>query len=333
MKKAIVNKRKIVSPKKTMDARMKIIQKNRKNIHDAREKIQENARKHIKDARELLSAKKPIIAVKSKKVVPKARIPRSRAAHLTMDDDLLMDDDDVELEDLDKFKTKPIGSLQRTVRNDNFRKSSPPLRGMPKLPTFSIQNREVSPTIDPFDCYVVPTRRPVQMPPLNLSKNFQPSRIMSAHMDAYTKDEPGRSILRNSGHGHDDRFETDRYVSAEPKSKNSSRYVSESAGIFAKISSPPRSSSSSVAMIKGFRIIVSNLDSGITEGEIRELFSDIGEVMSAKIIRAGTAEVIYRNIGDDERAHEAYHNRILDGRPMKIILAGTTAKSAAYYRM
>jgi hypothetical protein len=249
-----------------------------------------------------------------------------------MDDDLLMDDDDIELDNLDKFRTKPVASLRRTVQNDIYRSSSPPLRAMPKLPTFSIQNREVSPTIDPFDCYVVPTRRPIPPPPRNITERYHPNRgVMSAHMDAYAKDEPARkSILRSNSRGdeHDDRFESDRYVIAEPKSRS---YTNESAGIFANVTSPPRSGSS--GLIKGHRIIVNNLDETVTEGEMRELFSDIGEVMSAKIIKPGTAEIIYRHVGDDERAHEAYHNRILDGRPMKIILTGTTQKSSSYYRM
>jgi len=345
MKKSNVIRKKPITPKMNLDARVKIIQKNRKKIHDAREKIAESARRTIKDARELLSSKKPVPVRKpniKSKLTGRTQIPHMsrdarRGAHLRMDDDLLMDDDDIELEDLNKFKTKPITSLRRTVQNDNYRSSPPPLRGMPKLPTFSIQNhREVSPTIDPFDCYVVPTRRPVPLPPRNISERYKTNRIMSAHMDAYTNEEPARkSILRNNSRGggdeHDDRFESDRYVIAEPKSRSYTN--NESAGLFANLTSPPRSSSSSSGLIKGYRIIVNNLDPSVTEGEMRELFSDIGEVISAKIIKQGTAEIIYRHEGDDERAHEAYHNRILDKRPMKIALTGTTNKSASYYRM
>ncbi|XP_070506283.1 polymerase delta-interacting protein 3-like [Chironomus tepperi] len=341
VKKTNVIRKKPITPKKNLDARVKIIQKNRKKIHDAREKIAENARRTIRDARELLSSKKPAVVRKpnlkaqfpGRTQIPHISREARRGAHLRMDDDLLMDDDDIELEELSKFKTKPVASLRRTVQNDNFRSTSPPLRGMPKLPTFSIQNREVSPSLDPFDCYVVPTRRPVPLPPRNITERYQFNRgVMSAHMDAYGKDEPARkSILRSNSRGdeHDDRFESDRYVISEPKSRS---YTNESAGIFANIASPPRGGNSS-GLIKGHRIIVNNLDQTVTEGEMRELFSDIGEVMSAKIIRPGTAEIIYRQEGDDERAHEAYHNRILDGRPMKITLTGTTNKSASYYRM
>lgn len=331
VKKTVGPQRKGLPAKTGLDARVKIIQRNRKKIHDARERIAENTRKTIKDARELLSSKKPV-ALKTKKFGQKPKIPRVRGAHLRMDEDLLVDDDDIELDDLDQFKTKPVGSLRRTVKNDNFRSASPPLRGMPKLPTFSIQNREASPPIDPFDCYIVPTRRPVPLPPRNLPERYQPSRVMSAHMDAYIKDEPIRkSILRTSSRNdeHDDRFESDRYVTLHAPMK-------ESAGIFANFGSPPRSSAASSSiggMIKGYRIIVNNLDESVTEGEMKELFSDIGDVLSAKIIRKGTAEIIYKYEGDDTRAHDAYHNRMLDGRPMKILLAGKTSKSASYYRM
>ncbi|KAL7031748.1 hypothetical protein ACKWTF_007117 [Chironomus riparius] len=334
----IIRKKQQISPRINLDARAKIIQKNRRKIHDAREKIAESARRTIKDARELLSSKKKPIAVRKPNIkaqltgrtqIPHMSSNARRGAHLRMDDDLLMDDDDLELEDLNKFRTKPVANLRRTVHNDIYRASSPPLRAMPKLPTFSIQNREVSPSIDPFDCYVVPKRLPIPLPPRNITERYHPNRgVMSAHMDAYAKDEPARkSILRSNSRpdDHDDRFESDRYVIAEPKSRS---YTNESAGIFANVTSPPRSGSSS-SLIKGHRIIVNNLDQTVTEGEMRELFSDIGEVVSAKIIKPGTAEIIYRHVGDDERAHEAYHNRILDGRPMKIALVGTNNK----YRM
>lgn len=227
-----------------------------------------------------------------------------------MDEELLMDDDNDM--DIDDFKTKPLTSLRRTVQNDIFRQRpaiTPPR--MPKLPTFTIPNREPSPIMpDPFDCYNVPTRRPVPPPPIPRAEaRFQPGRIMSAHMDAY--DLPRRSILRTSRvDDHDDRFENDRYLSGASRNHYAGN---DSAGIFANTSlrrpSPPPMPSHSHH--SGYRIVISNLEDTITDGEIRELFEDVGPLISSKMIRQGIAEVIYHNEGDAEVAVETYHNRLV----------------------
>lgn len=313
---------------KVVDARLKLIQKNRKQIRDAREKITETHRSLIKDARELLSSKKKLPPVALKRAV-KPKIPRSRAGHLTMDEDMLVDDDDMELIELDAFKTKPLGSLKRTVKNDIFRPRAvvtPPR--MPKLPTFSIANREPSPLddIDPFDVYTVPTRRIIPPPPLpGRAERFHPARgLMSAHMDEYM---PRKGILRTSGSDHDDRFDSDRYISSEPRSSRLT--VGESAGIFANSSRRP----SPPAIQLGTRVIVANLDSSISASDIAELFEDLGPLVSHRIISPGIAEVVYADQGDAERAVETYHNRQLDKRPMKVHIAHKNDPVYNRYRM
>lgn len=290
---------------KVTDARLKLIKKNRVTIRDARERITESQRSTIKDARELLSSKKRE-QHPAEIMMRKALIPRSRGAHFSMDEELLVDDMDM---DVDNFKTKPLASLKRTVQNDIYRHkktstTTPPR--MPRLPTFSIANnnipssREDSP--DPFDCYKVPTRRPlIPPPPLPRSDCFQAGRVMSAHMDAY--DLPRKSILRQASSDHDDRFESDRYIVAEPRAHYSH---ADSQGLFANVSmrrpSPP-------PITPGYKIIVHNLNPTISEGEIRELFEDIGVLLSARMIRTGCAEVCYESKGDAEVAMETYHNR------------------------
>lgn len=42
--------------------------------------------------------------------------------------------------------------------------------------------------------------------------------------------------------------------------------------------------------------------------------------MVARLVRPGTAEVIYKNLADANKAVEVYHNRQLDGQPMKCML-------------
>lgn len=93
----------------------------------------------------------------------------------------------------------------------------------------------------------------------------------------------------------------------------------------------PSHLSASGAGSSGYRIVVSNLQSSVTHEDIRELFEDIGPLVASRLVRPGTAEVVYRLYKDAERAVENYHNRQLDGQPMKCLLVkprATTASSA-----
>ena len=156
---------------------------------------------------------------------------------------------------------------------------------------------------------------------------------MSAHMDAY---EPRKSILRPSQRDeHDDRFDDDRYFptaagGVRSRLNNESRDRNESAGIFAKL--PVRGSSPPAAQV-GHRIIISNLHTSVTESDVRELFEDVGPLVTAHLARPGIAEVVYKNLGDAEEAVETYHNRQLDGQPMKCMLVRSSAKPSAYSRL
>lgn len=52
----------------------------------------------------------------------------------------------------------------------------------------------------------------------------------------------------------------------------------------------------------------------------KELFEDVGELLVSRLVRPGTAEVIYKNLKDAQKAVDTYHNRQLDGQPMKCLL-------------
>lgn len=52
----------------------------------------------------------------------------------------------------------------------------------------------------------------------------------------------------------------------------------------------------------------------------KELFEDIGQLLTARLVRPGVAEVIYKNLKDAQKAVDTYHNRQLDGQPMKCLL-------------
>lgn len=220
----------------------------------------------------------------------------------------------------------PVSSLRRTVKNDMFLSSLPP--SMPKPPTFMLKNDRaprLSPELDPFDCYVVPQREHMPLPPMRVDNaRFHPAKHMSAHMDAYEKrrDYPPRSAAPLRSHEHDDRMDTDSYYKSDA-SVRSRLYQepresrNESAGIFARM---PVQHTSPPAATKGHSIIISNLHKSVTCEDVVELFEDVGPLASAKLIRPGVAEVVYRNLGDAEQAVDTYHNRQLDDQPMKCSL-------------
>lgn len=88
---------------------------------------------------------------------------------------------------------------------------------------------------------------------------------------------------------------------------------SQSQGIFSQ-------AKAKVVVPVGHRIVVSNLQSTVTQDDIRELFEDVGELLVSRLVRPGTAEVIYKNLKDAQKAVDTYHNRQLDGQPMKCLL-------------
>ncbi|XP_016986747.1 uncharacterized protein LOC108049877 [Drosophila rhopaloa] len=70
----------------------------------------------------------------------------------------------------------------------------------------------------------------------------------------------------------------------------------------------------------GYRLLVSNLHANVTTADIRELFSDIGPMYDAHVVRPGTAEVIYKSLEHAEMAVDAYHQREFDDQPMHCVL-------------
>ncbi|KAJ4441598.1 uncharacterized protein [Periplaneta americana] len=77
----------------------------------------------------------------------------------------------------------------------------------------------------------------------------------------------------------------------------------------------------------GHRIVVSNLQTSVTHEDIRELFEDIGPLVTSRLVRPGTAEVVYENHKDAVKAVDVYHNRQLDGQPMKCMLVNSRPPS------
>lgn len=78
----------------------------------------------------------------------------------------------------------------------------------------------------------------------------------------------------------------------------------------------------------GTKLYISNLDYGVTNEDIKVLFSDVGELKRYSIHydrsgrSKGTAEVVYIRQPDAVAAMKRYNNVQLDGKPMKLELVG-----------
>ena len=68
---------------------------------------------------------------------------------------------------------------------------------------------------------------------------------------------------------------------------------------------------------------VTNLQNSVTKDDIVELFGDVGALKRAKVASPGSAEVVFVNRSDAQKAVEIYHNRQLDGKAMKCQMVGT----------
>jgi len=74
----------------------------------------------------------------------------------------------------------------------------------------------------------------------------------------------------------------------------------------------------------GTKVVVSNLQSSVSQEDLSELFGDVGTLRRVKMLPTpGSAEIVFMNKEDADRAIEVYHNRQLDGQPMKCQMVTT----------
>lgn len=85
----------------------------------------------------------------------------------------------------------------------------------------------------------------------------------------------------------------------------------------------------------GTKLYISNLDFGVSNDDIKELFSELGDLKRFSINydrsgrSKGTAEVVFARRSDAVAAVKKYNNVQLDGKPMKIEIVGTNTPTAA----
>ncbi|KAH7553672.1 hypothetical protein ACOSP7_029521 [Xanthoceras sorbifolium] len=79
----------------------------------------------------------------------------------------------------------------------------------------------------------------------------------------------------------------------------------------------------------GTKLYISNLDYGVSNNDIKDLFSEVGDLKRYTIHfdrsgrSEGTAEIVYTRQADALAAVKRYNNVQLDGKPMKIEIVGT----------
>ncbi|KAH9630667.1 hypothetical protein HF086_003958 [Spodoptera exigua] len=295
------------------DARNKIISKKRTQITDAREKLAELAKQ--KDAR-------------------------------------------LKLEKLRLERAKIAGPVRNAFPNRNkFTRANPPTRERVFLDTvFTDSSRQV--VSQPFGVSNIGVKRQISSGRFNERRPVEKSRFFE---QIQQKPKPILRTVENDLEIIDDPM-GEEYV---PKSTSLNRKASLQLKIIAhnndirdsriatihrntiveKEKSPPRPPSilkkRPMAAMRSdkvqktekphleYRIIVSNLRNTVTGGDIEELFGDVGGMVESRLVRPGTAEVIYKTQEDAQKAVDLYHNRQLDGQPMNCLLVTPRSPSAA----
>lgn len=85
----------------------------------------------------------------------------------------------------------------------------------------------------------------------------------------------------------------------------------------------------------GTKILVSNLDYEVSDDDIKDLFSVVGDVKTISVHydksgrSKGTAEVVYSQWKDAVAAVKRYNNIQLDGKPMEVKIVGMVTATSA----
>ncbi|XP_063531591.1 polymerase delta-interacting protein 3-like isoform X2 [Cydia strobilella] len=315
-----------------VDARNKIISKKRTQITDAREKLAELA-KH-KDARlKLEQMRKQRIAklqTKDRNIFNRNQLPfmrtvqnkervfldssrqvRSQPLHrarMAVNRQLTTNKRNIETR---SFENRSIGlrtgKFSVNVSNWKQTKNTGITRSAPVKPIVRTVENDIEMYDDPMDS-------DVEMEPrvsLNLNRKASLQLKIIAH-----NNEPRES--RSSAHRS---APVERDISPPRPPSILKKRPMAALRTEKKVERPEKPNTE-------YRIIVSSLGSTVTAGDIEELFGDVGGMIESRLVRPGTAEVIYKTLEDAQRAVDLYHKRQLDGQPMNCLLVTPRTNAA-----
>ncbi|XP_018321690.1 polymerase delta-interacting protein 3 [Agrilus planipennis] len=327
------------------DARQKLIQKKRKNVKDAREVLSNLAKKHdARDRLEKLRETRGVVQTNSRVRAIGANIVQTtdkngKIALVTKKSKRTVSDISLAIkQQLGMLPSrKKIGSAKRSPPKSPINKLS---KNVPPTIRKTILN-DIKYNPDPIHISYDDYQRGYGTPE-DLYKWIRPtsrslnSEMMSERMRYTRHNNPdwpylppsSRMPIAPTAYIDLDKPDEDEEMPLVPYSPVSN--TSFRASILSRLdSNPPQHQShgifanqtkTKVVVPAGHRIVVSNLQQTVTQDDIRELFEDIGQLLVARLVRPGTAEVIYKNLRDAQKAVDTYHNRQLDGQPMKCFL-------------
>lgn len=133
---------------------------------------------------------------------------------------------------------------------------------------------------------------------------------------------PGPSRFHNRGASRTAPYSTPKPVQALDSIWTHEMFAGQVAAAY------PAQAARAAAVETGTKLYISNLDYGVSNEDIKELFSEVGDLKRYSINydksgrSKGTAEVVFTRRADAMAAVERYNNVQLDGKPMKIEIVG-----------